>query len=137
MDKLTIAQRSEVMSRVRSEDTKPEMAVRSLIHRLGYRYRLHGQELPGKPDLVFPTLGKAIFVHGCFWHGHRCRSGRNRPSSNTLYWTLKLDGNKKRDRATNLKLRRLGWNVLVLWECELKNEALLQARIESFLGKRG
>jgi DNA mismatch endonuclease (patch repair protein) len=124
------------MSRVRSVDTKPERRVRSLIHRLGYRYRLHKNELPGKPDLIFPALGKLIFVHGCFWHGHRCPSGQNRPNSNTLYWTSKLDGNKKRDRTNNRKLRRLGWNILILWECQLNNEAALQERIEEFLGRR-
>jgi DNA mismatch endonuclease (patch repair protein) len=133
MDKLTAAQRSRLMSSVRSANTAPEMAVRSLVHRMGYRYRLYVKELPGKPDLVFPRRRKIILVNGCFWHGHSCRSGRNRPSSNNPYWALKLERNKKRDRAAKRKLRRLGWNVLVLWECELNDEAALQERIGNFL----
>ena len=134
MDTLTAEQRSRTMSRVRSAGTKPEMAVRRLVHALGYRFRLHRRDLPGTPDLAFPGSRKVIFMHGCFWHGHRCRAGRNRPGSNLAYWTAKLDRNKVRDRAALRKLRRLGWSVLVLWECEVKKEARLRERIEAFLG---
>ena len=124
MDSLTTAQRSERMRRVRSEDTKPEMLIRRLLHRLGYRYRLHCGDLPGKPDLVFPGRSKIIFVHGCFWHGHRCRSGLNKPASNLAYWMPKLLRNKARDRKNKGLLKRLGWDVLVVWECQLGRESL-------------
>ena len=136
MDNLTVAQRSQLMSGIRGKDTKPELAVRSVIHRMGYRYRLHGKELPGKPDMIFPGRAKIIFVHGCFWHGHACRTGRRRPQSNCSYWNPKLDGNMKRDRATTRKLRRMGWGVLVLWECQLKDQARLRKRVARFLGDR-
>ena len=124
------------MSGIRGKDTKPELAVRSVVHRMGYRYRLHGKELPGKPDLIFPARAKIIFVHGCFWHGHACQTGRRRPKSNCSYWNPKLDGNMKRDRATTRKLRRMGWGVLVLWECQLKDQAKLRKRLARFLGDR-
>ena len=134
MDTLTAAERSELMRRVRAKDTKPEMAVRSLVHRMGFRYRLHRRELPGNPDLVFPRLRKVIFVHGCFWHGHCCRSGQNRPRSNKGYWLPKLHRNKARDRANRAKLRRSGWDVLVVWECQVRRIEALCERIAPFLG---
>lgn len=118
MDNLTRSQRSETMSRVRGKDTGPELVVRRLVHGMGVRYRLHVRELPGAPDMVFPARGKVIFVHGCFWHSHRCLAGLNRPSSNKRYWTPKLERNQRRDRANLAKLRRLGWKVLVVWECQ-------------------
>ncbi len=133
MDNLTRAQRSETMRRVRGKDTQPEIAVRRLIHRQGFRFRLHSRELPGNPDLVFPSRGKVIFVHGCFWHGHGCRAGLNRPGSNVDYWLPKLDRNKKRDRVNRSRLRRLGWDVLVVWECQLKSPGALLERISRFL----
>lgn len=120
------------MRRVRGKDTAPEMTVRSVVHRLGFRFALHRRDLPGKPDLVFPSRQRVIFVHGCFWHGHHCRSGRNRPSSNTEYWTAKLDRNRSRDARNRRRLRNLGWRVLVVWECELKNQDRLRARISGF-----
>ena len=132
MDTFTPAGRSAVMKRVHSKDTRPEMAVRSLVHGMGFRYALHRRDLPGNPDLVFPARDRVIFVHGCFWHGHSCRAGRNRPSSNTAYWTAKLERNCNRDAANLRRLRSLGWRVLVIWECELKNPARLRARIERF-----
>src|SRR5438105_2600699 len=97
MDTLTADKRSELMSRVRSRDTKPELRVRTMIHKMGFRYSLHRRDLPGNPDVVFSVRRKIIFVHGCFWHGHRCRSGQNRPTSNQTYWSSKLDRNKRRD----------------------------------------
>ena len=96
------------MKRVRGKDTRPELAVRSLVHGMGFRYALHRRDLPGNPDLVFPARNRVIFVHGCFWHGHSCRAGRNWPSSNTGYWTAKLDRNQARDAANRRRLRRLG-----------------------------
>lgn len=132
MDTFSPAERSEVMKRVGSKDTQPEMAVRSLVHRMGFRFALHRRDLPGNPDLVFPARNRVIFVHGCFWHGHSCRAGRNRPSSNTEYWLAKLDRNQSRDAANRRRLRNLGWRVLVIWECELKNPDRLRARIGRF-----
>ncbi len=111
------------------------MIVRAAVHRLGFRYRLHCRALPGNPDLVFPSRRKIIFVHGCFWHGHACRAGRNRPASNTGYWIAKLDRNRQRDRVNRARLRRLGWQVLVVWECQLKDPARLPVRIARFLGE--
>ncbi|MGO8118029.1 very short patch repair endonuclease [Rhizobium leguminosarum] len=127
--------RSWQMSRIRSKDTKPEMQVRRIVHALGYRYRLHRRELPGKPDLVFGPRRKVIFVHGCFWHHHdggNCRRARM-PKSRLEYWEPKLQRNVRRD-AENLKqLCERGWNVLVIWECQLANEGQLRERIIEFL----
>jgi DNA mismatch endonuclease, patch repair protein len=134
MDTFTKVERSAVMRRVRGKDTKPEMAVRRMVHGMGFRYALHRADLPGNPDLVFPCRQKVIFVHGCFWHGHACRSGRNRPSSNQGYWIPKLDRNKARDACNCRRLRLLGWKVLIVWECQLKNDERLKARLAKFLG---
>ncbi len=120
------------MRRVRGKDTKPEMAVRRMVHGMGFRYALHRRDLPGNPDLVFPARGRVIFVHGCFWHSHTCRAGRNRPASNAAYWTAKLERNQARDRANRRRLRNLGWQILVVWECELRKPERLQARIARF-----
>jgi len=121
------------MSRIRSKDTAPELLVRRLTHKMGFRYRLHVKHLPGKPDLVFAGRSAVIFVHGCFWHSHgACREGRT-PSSNQHYWLPKLERNVRRDRANLRELKRLGWRVLVLWECQLKDTAKLERRIRKFL----
>ena len=112
MDKLASDQRSALMRKVRHKDTKAELAVRSLVHRLGYRFRLHRSDLPGKPDLVFPSRKKAIFVHGCFWHGHDCRAGRNRPATNTPYWGPKLERNLARDKSNRVTCPIALTNVL-------------------------
>ncbi|MBI1389667.1 MAG: DNA mismatch endonuclease Vsr [bacterium] len=133
MDNLTPEQRRRTMSRVRGKDTKPEWIVRRTAHGMGFRYRLHHAGLPGKPDLVFVSRRKVIFVHGCFWHGHSCKAGRNRPSSRTEYWTAKLDRNMARDRRNRRALKKQGWDVLVIWECQLKNEERLRARLAAFL----
>lgn len=123
------------MRRICSVNTKPELAVRSLVHRLGYRFRLHRRDLPGRPDLVFPSLRKVIFVHGCFWHQHRgCIDGRE-PKSNTDYWTPKLSNNKKRDRKNFSKLARLGWKHLVIWDCQTADGKKLEQRLKAFLGR--
>lgn len=133
-DVFDIAKRSDIMSRVRDKDTGPELAVRRLTFSLGYRYRLHRKDLPGKPDLTFPRLRKVIFVHGCFWHGHHCTAGAP-PSSNSAYWLPKLARNKKRDKRNLRALRKLGWKCLVVWECQLKNPSTVQKRIERFLSR--
>ncbi len=126
--------RSFNMSRIRSRDTKPELIVRSLVHQLGFRFRLHRKDLPGKPDLVLPAHRKIIFVHGCFWHMHRCRYGKVVPKTNAEFWQTKRRGNVLRDRANQRMLRKLDWEVLVVWECWTKNinEQLLPA-LQSFL----
>jgi DNA mismatch endonuclease, patch repair protein len=134
-DTLTAIERSKRMSLVRGKDTKPELTVRSLIHRLGFRYRLHGKELPGTPDLMFPSRRKVIFVHGCFWHRHpsrRCRLARL-PKSRLEFWVPKLEQNRVRDKKQQAELRRLGWRVLVIWECELQDLKKLKARTIDFL----
>jgi DNA mismatch endonuclease (patch repair protein) len=125
--------RSENMRAIRSTDTLPEMAVRSLIHRLGYRFRLHRQDLPGKPDLVFPARRKVIFVHGCFWHSHACKPGLI-PKSNRDFWLPKLLNNKTRDGKNLKALTQLGWDALVIWECELKDSSTVRLRVKRFLG---
>jgi DNA mismatch endonuclease (patch repair protein) len=135
MDTFTAEERAAIMRRIRGKDTRPEMAVRRMIHRMGFRYALHRADLPGNPDLVFPCHGKVLFVHGCFWHGHSCRAGRNRPHSNRRYWIPKLDRNKARDAANRRRLRALGWEVLTVWECQLKNPERLRRRIGEFLGQ--
>lgn len=133
-DTLTRAERSERMSRVRNKDTKPEMLVRRLVHGLGFRHRLHGADLPGRPDLVFRGTRKAIFVHGCFWHRHSgCRNTRM-PKSKLAFWRPKLFGNRRRDLRDQRRLRDLGWRVLVIWECEARDRAILVKRLDRFLG---
>src|SRR5579862_1905112 len=133
MDTLTPAERSERMSRIRSKDTKPELVVRRLVHQLGFRYRLHVQDLPGSPDLVFASRGKIIFVHGCFWHRHgKCKNTRW-PKSKLDFWRPKLEQNERRDRINKRRLNRLGWKVLVVWECQLSNRPALTARLRTFL----
>jgi DNA mismatch endonuclease (patch repair protein) len=100
---------------------------------MGFRYRLHSRTLPGSPDLVFAGRKKVVFVHGCFWHGHTCRAGRNRPTSNREYWDSKLEKNMRRDRIASAKLRRQGWSVLSIWECQTRKEKSLAHRLTSFL----
>lgn len=134
-DKLTPEERSANMARIRSKDTKPEMLVRRAAHRLGYRYRLHQKNLPGKPDLVFPGRKAVIFVHGCFWHQHeaeRCLDGR-RPKSNTGYWSEKLDRNVARDALARERLTSEGWRSMIIWECETRDPFELDRKIIEFL----
>jgi len=123
------------MALIRSKDTKPEMLVRRLVHRMGYRFRLHKKDLPGRPDLVFPSRRSVILVNGCFWHGHDCRKGRRRPKSNVEYWEGKIAGNVARDQASLAALQDGGWRVLVVWECEITPTRLdaLEGRVRQFL----
>ncbi|MCL6590936.1 MAG: very short patch repair endonuclease [Firmicutes bacterium] len=135
-DPLSPKERSERMSRVRSKGTKPEIIVRQIICSLGYKYRLHSKELPGQPDIVFAKKRKVIFVHGCFWHLHEGCSIYRHPRSKLEFWAPKLQGNLQRDLENQLKLHQLGWSVLVIWECEvknIKNRPALWRRIYNFL----
>ncbi|MDZ4817481.1 MAG: DNA mismatch endonuclease Vsr [Planctomycetota bacterium] len=132
MDSVSPAERSKIMSRVRSKNSRPELFVRSLVFALGYRYRLHVRGLPGQPDLVFKKHRKIIFVHGCFWHRHRSCALARLPKSRLDFWGPKLESNKKRDRQTLRKLTEEGWDVLTVWECETKDERSLRERIRRF-----
>jgi DNA mismatch endonuclease (patch repair protein) len=131
-DTRTPEQRRRIMQSVKTKDTTPEWAVRRLLHRLGYRYRLHVRELPGKPDMVFPGRKKIVFVHGCYWHGHGCKIGRL-PKSRLDYWEPKIEANKARDAARQAELEALGWSVLTVWQCETKHLAELEGRLRQFL----
>ncbi|MCW5725075.1 MAG: DNA mismatch endonuclease Vsr [Maricaulaceae bacterium] len=135
MDNLSPEERSERMARVRGRDTKPEMVVRRLVHAMGYRYRLHGRGLPGKPDLVFGPRQKVVFVHGCFWHRHpdpECAFARL-PKSRLDFWLPKLEANRERDLKNQAKLLEMGWRVLVVWECQLKDRDSLRDALRGFL----
>jgi DNA mismatch endonuclease, patch repair protein len=134
-DTLTPLERSARMARVRGKDTKPEMSVRRLVHGMGYRYRLHAGDLPGRPDLVFRKRCKVIFVHGCFWHRHDdpgCKLARL-PRSRLAFWGPKLEGNRARDERVVSELEGRGWTVLTVWECQIKTDASLGAKIRKFL----
>jgi DNA mismatch endonuclease (patch repair protein) len=136
MDRFSETARSAIMRGSRSKDTKPELRVRKVAHRLGYRYRLHRKDLPGKPDLVFPSRQKVVFVHGCFWHQHdarNCTNGRV-PKSNSDYWEPKLRRNVERDTEQQNRLAAMGWKVMVLWECQLTNDEVIAAKLVEFLG---
>lgn len=135
-DTFTKSERSRIMAAVKSKDTAPEMIVRRLVHSLGYRYRLHVRTLPGTPDLVFPRLRKIINVSGCFWHMHGCARCRV-PSSHREYWIAKLQRNAARDKRVQRSLRRAGWGVMVIWECQTRPALLqrLRARIIAYLKK--
>jgi DNA mismatch endonuclease (patch repair protein) len=126
--------RSAVMRRVSSAGTKPELVVRRLIWRLGGRYRLNRADLPGKPDIVLPARRLAIFVHGCFWHGHDCPRGARTPKTNRDYWVGKITRNRGRDERARRDLAAAGWRVETVWECELRNAAGLEARARAWLG---
>jgi len=133
-DSITTKRRSDNMRKIRSKDTKPEVLVRKLLFRLGYRFRLHRKDLPGKPDIVFPGRNKVIFVHGCFWHQHQdCREGRL-PGSRQEYWIPKLTKNISRDQKHVCELQELGWKVLVIWECQTEQVDSIVDVISRFLG---
>jgi len=128
--------RSQIMSKISGKNTKPEIIIRKIAHNLGYRFRLHKKDLPGKPDLVFPKYKKVIFVNGCFWHGHSKCSRSNLPTTRKMFWKEKIENNKKRDKTNKTKLKKLGWDYLVIWQCEIKksNYGKLMERIQLFLG---
>jgi DNA mismatch endonuclease (patch repair protein) len=127
--------RSENMRRIRSKDTKPEKLVRSMLHKLGYRFRLHRRDLPGQPDLVFVSRRKVIFVNGCFWHMHNCRKGRRAPKTNAVFWQTKRQRTADRDSRTLKALVGDGWKAYVVWECALRDLVTLQNRLEAFLSQ--
>lgn len=134
IDRVSKEKRSEIMRAVKSKNTTPEMIVRKLVFSMGYRYRLHRKSLPGSPDLVFPGRKKVIFVHGCFWHGHRCKKGMP-PKSKLSYWVPKLTANRERDRKVIKALRNEHWKVLVIWQCQIANVAKLRRRLAEWLEK--
>jgi DNA mismatch endonuclease (patch repair protein) len=126
-------QRSSIMRAVKGKDTSPERIVRRMAHALGYRFRLHVSALPGCPDMVFPCRRKVIFVHGCFWHKHRCKRGDRMPVQNREYWLKKLDANRRRDRRHRAALAKLGYRVLVVWECQIRSPRRLESALRTFL----
>ena len=125
--------RSRMMAGIRNKDTKPEMTIRKGLHRLGFRFLLHDKRFPGKPDLIFPKWRAAIFVNGCFWHGHDCARGSRTPKANRDYWLAKVARNKARDAAAEAALKARGWRVETIWECELKDQAALDRRLRRLL----
>lgn len=136
MDTVSREKRSWVMSRIRERDTKPERIVRSLLHSMGYRFRICRKDLPGKPDIVLPKYNTIIFVHGCYWHRHDCKSGVRLPKSNLDYWLPKFERTVQRDAAICEKLIARGWKVLTVWECMTKDNDILRKLLESFLIKQ-
>lgn len=131
-DIFSVEKRSWIMARIHSRDTRPELLIRSVVHRMGFRFRLGGAGLPGRPDLVFPRMKKTLFVHGCFWHCHNCQRA-SVPTSNTAFWEKKLLGNARRDRQNYHKLKALGWSYLVVWQCELRKENRLLSKLKRYL----
>ena len=127
------AQKSAAMSKVRAKDTKPERVVRSLIHAMGYRFRLHRRDLPGTPDIVLPKYRKIVLVHGCFWHRHPDCPTASLPKTRAEFWRQKLDGNVERDKRTLELLMDAGWKVLVVWECETRDTNVLAERLSDFI----
>jgi DNA mismatch endonuclease (patch repair protein) len=134
-DRLTQKQRSILMSGVRTKHTAPELTVRSVAHRAGYRFSLHRKDLPGTPDIVFPRFKSVVFVHGCFWHQHKGCSKSTQPATRKKFWTAKLSRNMSRDAENRKKLRKTGWRVLVIWECETRNREVLAEKLKCFLDR--
>ena len=133
VDNLSAEQRKKAMSSVRQQDTKPEKLIRSILHKLGFRFRKNVSSLAGKPDIVLPKYKTIIFVHGCFWHQHKdCRKA-NRPTSNIEFWNNKLDKNIKRDKETEAELKGLGWKVVIVWTCEMKDKEFLIEKLKTSL----
>lgn len=135
LDRVTPQQRSAVMSAIRAENTRPELAVRCLLHQLGYRYRLHAADLPGRPDIVFRKRRSVVFIHGCFWHGHKGCGLNRAPQSRQEYWVPKLKANRVRDREAIKRLTKNGWRSLIVWECEISSPGQLAKRLRAFLGR--
>lgn len=135
MDTLSRAERSRRMALIHGMNTKPELRVRSIAHRNGFRYRLHDSSLPGKPDMVFPRLRKIVFVHGCFWHRHPGCSLARLPKSRLGFWLPKLTRNRQRDIKNIARLRKAGWGVRVIWECETRNAEKIERKLKTFLEK--
>jgi DNA mismatch endonuclease (patch repair protein) len=123
------------MFQIKSKNTKPELVIRKLLFSKGFRYRLHGRDLPGSPDIILPKYKTVVFVNGCFWHGHECKtgSGSRKPKSNELYWKSKLEKNIERDKITHKKLASMGWNIITIWECEIKQQDVIIDKLTSLL----
>ena len=136
MDKISPEKRSQNMAQVKGKNTKPEILVRSLLHRMGYRFRLHNRLLPGKPDIALAKYKTVIFIHGCFWHGHDGCKRAALPTTRVEFWTAKITGNKQRDERNIAALEQLGYRCLVIWQCEMKEIEVLQRRLFDFLGKK-
>ena len=134
-DTLTPAQRSEMMARIQGRDTKPELQVRSILHRMGYRFTLDNRGMPGSPDIVLPRYDVAIFVHGCFWHRHAGCKYATTPKTRRSFWNAKFQANTARDRRVTAALRRDGWRVWTIWECQLRTPEKVQARLDRMLGR--
>jgi DNA mismatch endonuclease (patch repair protein) len=134
-DIYTDEKRSQIMSKISGKNTKPEIIIRKIAHKLGYRFRLHRKDLPGKPDLVFPKYKKVIFVNGCFWHGHSTCSRSKLPTTRHEFWKEKIESNKRRDKSNKIKLKKMGWDYLVIWQCEIKKSTKgeLAKTIQEFL----
>jgi len=132
-DTLTSSQRSKCMAAIRGKDTQPELIVRSIVHRLGFRFRLHATDLPGKPDLVFRSRRAVVLVHGCYWHMHTCKRGRSTPATNVAFWRAKRLRTRTRDRQILATLRRANWRVLVVWECQCRDAMALSEVLLTFL----
>ena len=137
MDTLTPEERSKLMGKIRGKDTKPELLVRSMLHRSGYRFSLHRKDLPGKPDIVLRKYNTVIFVHGCFWHRHKNCKIASMPKSNVAFWQAKFDRNVANDKRHTRQLRRMGWHVLTVWECELKRPDKVLAKLRKHLTTEG
>ncbi|MEW6585733.1 MAG: DNA mismatch endonuclease Vsr [Nitrospirota bacterium] len=137
MDVYGKRKRSEIMARVKGRDTKPELLVRAIVHSLGYRFRLYRHDLPGNPDITLPKHRKVIFVHGCFWHGHKRCPRATRPSTNIAFWRKKLDSNIARDKRNISQLRKGGWRVLVVWQCQTRKPEILKKTLSKFLNEEG
>ena len=134
-DNISKLERSRVMATIKSVDTRPELVVRKLVYLLGYRYRVHMRSLPGCPDIVFASRRKIINVNGCFWHRHRCKAGQSTPASRREYWLPKFSRNQARDQLVRRALRKAGWQVLTVWECQLRHPERVRARLAEFLVK--
>lgn len=133
IDVFSKEKRHEIMASIKGRNTKPEKIVRSMLHRMGFRFSLHRTDLPGKPDIVLPRHHKIILVNGCFWHGHKGCKKATIPRTNTEFWTTKIENNRSRDRRVIRQLRRLGWLVLVIWQCEISKPGRLLAKLERFM----
>lgn len=134
-DTFSKAKRSEIMSRIGQRNTQPELITRRLLHRLGYRFRLHRRDLPGTPDIVLPRHRKIVLVHGCFWHGHDGCSRSTLPATNRDFWERKIEANKERDRIALAELQALGWDCLVVWQCQVRDRAALADQIRQFMSQ--
>lgn len=136
MDTISVQKRSEVMSKIRAKNTKPEIAIRSLLHQMGFRFRLHRKDLPGKPDVCLPKYQTVIFIHGCFWHDHKGCPNARLPKSNSAYWLPKIKRNAERDKEHTSALKKAGWKVITIWECELKNQKRLKKKLFKALDRK-